>query len=255
MASRRIGWGPLPPLLVVGAAFVGLLLASSAALAAGSKGRPHPQPQQLWNAYPLDAKGSQEQLQKPSAPATAPETTPRQSGGGSSSLLLVWISLAAFGASLLAFAVSWRASPRLRPALRALILAGDNVRAFGVGLAAEMRLLRRAPAERLALVAPTEPSQLTRLLTDVLHERLHALPAPPEEPQATNGARERAVLKEKRAEAALADVRKLKDKTRAAARETDRRDEVGILKAKLADSPESAPGATPATRWMEKGER
>jgi hypothetical protein len=271
MASRRIERRPLVLLLAVaGTALSGFLVASSTALAAGSGGPSHPQPQQLWNAYPLDAKGPQGQPEKPRGRVTSPSTTPRESGGGASSLLLLWVSLAAFAASLLAFAVSWRESPWLRPTRRALILAGDNVRAFCRDLAAAVRRLRPSLTTRLALVARrpsrTEPRQLAQVLTDVLRQRtaarqqnagvgLHSVPSPREEPEASDVARERAVLKQKRAAATSAEVRKLKEKTRAEAHDTARRDEIGMLKAKLADSPESSPGEMLAARLVQKGER
>lgn len=272
-ASRRIELRPLAVLLAVAVAAVsGFLVASSTALAESSGGPSHPQPQKLWNAYPLDAKGAQGQPQEPRGRATSPSTAPRESGGGSSSLLLLWISLAAFAASLLAFAVSWRESPRLRPTRRALILAGDNVRAFCIDLAAGARRLRPSLTSRLALIARrpsvrrTEPRPLAEVLTDVLHQRtaprpqngdagLRSVPSPREEPDGSEAARERALLKQKRAAATSAEVRKLKEKTRAEAHDTARRDEIGMLKAKLADSPESAPGAMLAARLVQKGER
>jgi hypothetical protein len=272
MASRRIEPRPLALLLAVAVSAVGFLVASPTALAEGS-GRPsHPQPEKLWNAYPLDGNSAEGQPQKPRGRVTSASTTPRQSGGGKSSLLLLWISVAAFAASLLAFAVSWRESPRLRPTRRALILAGDNVRAFCRDLAAGARRLRPLLTSRLALIARgpsprrTDPRGLAEVLTDVLHQRtaarpqsadagLHSVPSPGEEPDGSDAARERAVLKEKRAAATSAEVRKLKEKTRAVAYDTARRDEIGMLKAKLADSSESAPGAMLAARQVQKGER
>jgi len=273
IASRRVERRPVVLLLVAAGALVaGSLVASSTALAEGSGKPSHPQPQKLWNAYPLDPKGAQGQPQKPQKPrSTSPSTTARQSGGGSSSLVPLWIGLAAFAASLLAFAVSWRESPRLRPTRRALILAGDNVRAVGRDLASAMRRLRPPRTNQLALIPRrpsfrrTEPRELAQVLTDVLHDhaatraqtvdvRLHSVPSLREEPEGSDAARERAVLKQKRAAATSAEVRKLKEKTRAPY-DTGRRDEIGMLKAKLADSPESSPGATLAARRVQKGER
>lgn len=269
MASRRVERWPFALLLVVAvAAVAGFLGASPASLAAGSGERPHPQPQKLWNAYPLDAKG----IHAPRGRVTSPSPTPRESRGGSSSLLLLWISLAAFGASLVGFAVAWRESPRLRSTRRALIFAGDNVRAFGRDLAAGMLRLRSSSSGRLAMIARrpsagrAAPGQLAQVLSAVLHEltpprpqnaevRLHALPSPQEEPEASDTARERAVLKQKRAAATSAEVRKLKEKTRAVARDTQRIDEIAMLKAKLADSVETSSGGAFAARGLQKGER
>jgi hypothetical protein len=272
MAYRRIERRPLVLLLAVaGTAISGFFAASSTALAEGSGEPSHPQPQELWHAYPLDAKATQGQPHKPRARVPSPSTTARESGGGPSSLLL-WISLAAFAASLLAFAVSWRESLRLRRMRRALLLAGDNVRAFCRDLATGMRRLRPSRTSRLALIARrpnfrrTEPRQLAQVLTDVLHQRtathpqnvdvgLHSVLSPREEPEGSDAAREREVLKQKRAAATSAEVRKLKEKTRAVASDTARRDEIRMLKAKLADSPESSPGAMLAARRVQKGER
>jgi hypothetical protein len=273
IASRWVERRPVALLLVAaGAVVAGFLVASSTALAEGSGKPSHPQPQKLWNAYPLDPKGAQGQPQKTQKPRiTSPSTPARESGGGSSSLLPLWISLAAFAASVLAFAVSWRESPRLRPTRRALILAGDNVRAVGRDLAAAMRRLRPPRTNQLALIAHrtssgrTEPRQLAQVLTDVLHQHaatrpenvdvgLHSVPSPPEETEVSDADRERAVLKQKRAAATSAEVRKLKEKTRAPY-DAGRRDEIGMLKAKLADSPESSAGAMLAARRVQKGER
>jgi hypothetical protein len=249
-ASRRVERRPLLLLLVV--ATTSFVTAPSPAQAASPATPPHPQPQKLWNAYPLDAKGAQAQTATPPARHTPSPSAARESRGGSSSLWL-WISLAAFAASLLAFTVAWRESPRLRRARRALIGAGDNVRALRRARRTRAALLAREPGPRRA-----EPEELVQLLTTVLnqdtpsHEQngdVEPQVVPSAEPDA---ARQHEVLKRKRAAATTAEVQRLKEKTRPTAH--GRRDEIGTLKAKLVDSSELSPTETPPY-WVQKGER
>lgn len=164
------------------------------ARADGSPPRPSPQPQNLWHAYPLD-NGS-----RASKPSRAARVSARSSGTESGrSAVLLWVAVAAFGAAVVAFAVSrrsgrvWPLAVRLRD--QRLALAGGG------------------PAVEVEAVSAARPSAATKELPS-----------------------ERSLLKRKRAEEPRSEAKTLKEKKRrtAPARPAD---DVSVLRAKLAASP------------------
>jgi hypothetical protein len=247
-------------LAIGGAALAFLVLAASASAAGSGKEPPQPKPNPLWNAYPLDApRGSGEQ-----PPARVRRSTPtpaassRSSGSDNGSSLLLWISLAAFGAALIAFAISWRA--HVAWAGPGVMRARERFRAAGARVATRVERLLAAPEKGLTLVAQGPrlawPERRLQALTEALHERVamrsrrrdvRTEPVAPND--SVNGAEtpEQALLRRKRAAATSEALKKLKEKNGAETREHYKQHEVGVLKAKLADP------STP--RPAEKGER
>jgi hypothetical protein len=253
MASRRIGSSP--PRLIVAVALIAAVLAPAAAAHAAVKAPPpRPQPQKLWNAYPLESGGPQ------SAPRSSGRTKPpvgasRSSNGSGQgpSRLLLWIALGCFGASLVAFAVAWRETAPVRRVRRGLITVGELLEAFGADLVSRLQRLRIASAERLVLAARgpgvtwhevrglrLPGARLARTSNQVLSEP----PPPPAEsdefsPDDYDAAREQAVLKRKLAGAPSEEVRRLRAKNGGVTNGRDKQWETGVLRAKLADPPEA----------------
>lgn len=290
MASRRIGYGVARLLAVV--TVLGVAGAPAAGAADRSRKEP-PRPQKLWNAYPLDSGGTR----SPQSPAGSGRFTPPSAAargtsdsGDRKSSLLLWIAVGTFGAAVVAFAVSWRGAAPVWRARSRLSSAGERLRAFNAdpgtrtqGLETSEEGLARAAhrpqvgrPEVRGLHVPGVRFALT--LSQVLHKSADTRAQPrdfsadavpsarPRDAEDHDAARERAVLRRKRAAATSEEVRKLRDKKRAVTQERDQR-ENGVLKAKLADPPTKpiAPGvaggheferrSTLPARPAQKGER
>jgi hypothetical protein len=253
MASRRIGSSP--PRLFAAVALIAAVLAPAAAAHAAVKAPPpRPQPQKLWNAYPLESGGPQSPPR--SSGRTKPPVGASRSSNGSGqgpSRLLLWIALGCFGASLVAFAVAWRESAPVRRVRRGLITAGELLAAFGADLVSRLQRLRIASAERLALAAHGQgvtwrevrglrlPGAWSARTSNQALNRPTPPPAEPDEfsPDDYDAAREQAVLKRKLAGAPSEEVRRLRAKNGGVTNGRDKHWETGVLRAKLADPREA----------------
>jgi len=232
IASRRIGFSGacLLVLFALSAAVPGPATGAGPA----AKSPPGPQPQKLWNAYPLERQGSTGSARGSGHGKAAPAASrsSNDSGRGSSSFLL-WVALVCFGASLVAFAVGWREASPARRFRRSLITFGDGLGAFAADVVSWAVRPRATPAQPFALPAPAhtpaEPHDLKREVAQL------------QRPRAVDdydAAREQAVLKRKRAAVASDEIRTLRAKN--GGQEPDGRSEhreAGVLKAKLAASP------------------
>jgi hypothetical protein len=188
-----------------------VLVALTVCTVAGAESGQPPQPQPLWHAYPLDAN--------PPATRTTPSPARRPASSGDSSRLYLWIALGALGAAIVVFTLSW-AGHVGRARERLLVQGGE--------LAGWLRRVGLAAEEGLALAAQGRRGRgLTPGVEDVEVERVR-----PPRPLERDAARERHVLKQKRADSASSGIEKLKQKTRRPAEE-----EVDVLKAKLAVAP------------------
>jgi hypothetical protein len=254
MASRRIGSSP--PRLFVAVALIAAVLVPAAAAHAAVKAppRPPPQPQKLWNAYPLGSGGPQSPSRSSGRTKPPAGASHRSNGSGQGpSRLLLWIALGCFGASLVAFAVAWRETAPVRRVRRGLITGGELLAAFGADLVSRLQRLRIASAERLALAAHGPDvtwrevrglrlagARLARTSNQVLSKP----PQPPAEsdefsPDDYDAAREQAVLKRKLAGAPSEEVRRLRAKNGGVTNGRDKQWETGVLRAKLADPREA----------------
>jgi hypothetical protein len=265
MASRRIGCGVARLLAVV--TVLGVAGAPAAGAADRSRKEP-PRPQKLWNAYPLESAGTP----SPQPPASSGRFRPRSAAsrgtsdsGDRKSSLLLWVAVGAFGAAVVAFAVSWRGAAPVWRARRRVSSAGERLRAFNADPATRTQGPRETSGEGLALAAHrphvawpevrrlhVPGGRFARKLSQVLHKGADTRAQPrdfsadavssaqPRDAEDRDAARERAVLKRKRAAATSEEVRKLRDKKRAVTQERDQR-EIGALKAKLADPPTKSP--------------
>jgi hypothetical protein len=172
---------------------------------------PRPQPEPLWHAYPLDAN--------PPAARTTPSAARPPASSGDSSRLYLWIALGALGAASAVFTLSW--AGHVGRARERLLVQGRE-------LAGSLRRVGFAAEEGLALAAQGRRARrLTPRVEDVEVERVR-----PPRPLERDAARERHVLKQKRAGTASSGIEKLKQKTRRPAEA-----EVDVLKAKLAVAP------------------
>ena len=288
--SRRIGRRLPTHLLAIVGAGLAFAAFASVALAAGGSGSdpPRPQPEKLWNAYPLDAPPTQTTpTSRPRPKPVSVASKPTSSGGGADQLLL-WIGVAALGAALVAFVVS-----RRRPAVVRLDgKLGERLRSFHGAVAHTLRDLGTRSEERLTLVAsggvrlpwsdvlrrPSTPTRVARIVDESWRERGAA--SRPDEGTAQlvqvsepdvgaqqEAARETSVLRRKRAESTSNGVDKLKEngveklkekkqhsrKPENPSAKTEKRsakadDDVTLLKAKLAEPAEKVRAVAMAPR-------
>jgi hypothetical protein len=191
--------------LALCAGLLALAFCGAAARAAGAPPRRPPEPGNLWQAYPLDAgpKSVDAAHAKRAGARSASSST------SSRSSLLLWIALAALGASAVAFAVWWRRSGRQWPlatrlaAEHGFVLAAHGPRLFS-------GTVRGAGPVDAEVVAAERPSP--------------------------NGSH---------AGATRGEVTKLKQKQLPRLQER-KEDDVGVLKAKLAGSTSRSPTQRPA---------
>jgi hypothetical protein len=238
--------------LLAAAGAVFAVLAPAAPAGAGGSGNepPQPRPARLWKAYPLDAPRGGAAQPRAHVRSSKPGAAPRSSESGERPSLLLWISLAAFAAAVLAIVISWRAH---------LAWVRGGVKR-GRQRAARLMARPQSDLTLAARAAPTgRPQGRLHALTDALHSRVptrtwlhevdgHAAPSARQVgPVDRDATQERALLKRKQAAATSESVKKLKEKKPAETRERYKGHEIGVLKAKLADRP-------PA-RSAQKGER
>jgi len=183
-----------------------LALAAPAGAGASAKEPPPPRPVRLWKAYPLDAPrgdaaqpGARIRSSKPGPAARSSEPAERSS-------LLLWISLCAFAAAVVAIVISWRAH---------LAWARGGVKS------ARQRAARLRTTRQKGLPPAAHAARTARQNGPVDDAAVH----------------ERALLKRKQATATSESLKKLKEKKREETRERYKPREIGVLKAKLADRP------------------
>ena len=181
----------------------GLLALAFSGAAVGADGAPPrqpPQPGNLWHAYPLDAGPKSVDVAHPKRAAARPAS----SSTSNRSPLLLWIALAALGASAAAFAAWWRRSGRPWP------------------------LATRLAAEHGFVLAAHGPRLFTGTVRDGGQVDAEVIPA---ERPSTNG---------RQPVTGGSDATKLKQKQLPTLRERKEGD-VGLLKAKLAGSTSQRP--------------